>query len=751
MKVIFASLASALLLLVAESAAMTAKVSLSSHLKQRDDEQSADDESTTPVLKVLEMIGDLKKKILEEEHLQWTMYDTSTKRCDKKLKATSWAIKKDGRHKSEDDAVIESTTAIIDGRFSKVKALQYRLDMMNGDLTKLHKVREKERETFLALAKSCNDLIFLIERTIDVLERSRYKGELIQMKGTANLIEALDVMANASMVSTASPRELTALLQSSLASTNKDKDKDDDDDDDDDNALPKKAAYESKLKGTGSIMRTLTNLMEKVQKEVDDARLADLTSQKAYELQVQQSERKIKKQEDRLEAEKLFFSEAKEEKADAEGDLVIVKNQLDVDMKSKTEMEKFCLDEKEAFEASSNARKEEMVAVQKAEIAIGDAVGAPTMKRKADLRGNKVQLSFLQEKAEWFSFLQEKFEAASDSDMYVPHKMDFRAVRYVRKLAEDLHSDKLSMLSMRMANAIRHAARSRGRENPLKRVTKLIHDTIQKLYDEQNAEAAQWAFCNKEIKENEYNMKDKGEKLDKCQTKLDKKEAHLDKLQQTIEDIKEMDKQITKDYIAEKKLRAKRHAIYLETKAGDTKARDGVIAGREILERHYEHNAGTVVDSTDAKDNIIGFLEVIEADIVKNLAELEDIERQQVEDWEDYQQTYRLQKKTNERDIVHLSKEESDTWKDVFELRNEKRSLMSQLKLTNEYLIKMRKQCIVTPPTTHNQRIDKMNAEILGLEKALEILDTETLPAFLQESATTSRTVTGRSLRGVLS
>merc|ERR1719456_339004 len=102
---------------------------------------------------------------------------------------------------------------------------------------------------------------------------------MLQLKGATSIVQALDVMVQASAFSAADASRLTALVQSSSADSS------------DDVGAPDPAYYKSK---SGSIIETLASLLEKAKDQLADARQKETENINAYQLMKQSLEDEIK-------------------------------------------------------------------------------------------------------------------------------------------------------------------------------------------------------------------------------------------------------------------------------------------------------------------------------------------------------------------------------------------------------------------------------------------------------------------------
>merc|ERR1719436_523234 len=125
------------------------------------------------------------------------------------------------------------------------------------------------------------DVISTLERAIRILEREMQKGgaSMLQLKNAGNIAQALDVLVQASAITSADATKLTALVQSSQDSEN------------DDVGAPAAAVYKSH---SADIVETLTGLLEKAEEQLDEARKKETANRQNFEMVRQSLEDEIR-------------------------------------------------------------------------------------------------------------------------------------------------------------------------------------------------------------------------------------------------------------------------------------------------------------------------------------------------------------------------------------------------------------------------------------------------------------------------
>merc|ERR1719401_846253 len=175
---------------------------------------------------------------------------------------------------------------------------------------------------------------------------------MLQLRGVSSLTDALNVMAQASVLSSADASRLTALVQTQQGASN--------DDADAEPGAPAAAVYEGHSDG---IIGTLEGLTEKAESQLDKARKTETTSLHNFEMLKQSLTDAIEFANKDMDAAKKALAESQEKKAVAEGDLDVTSKDLAEDIKAKAALHQDCMTAAEEFELSTKSRGEELKAL----------------------------------------------------------------------------------------------------------------------------------------------------------------------------------------------------------------------------------------------------------------------------------------------------------------------------------------------------------------------------------------------------
>merc|ERR1719506_2423891 len=256
----------------------------------------------SPIEKVLEMISDLEKKVIGEGDVAQKAYDEFAEWCEDRSRNLGFEIKTGQGEAAELKASIEEETAASAALETKIEELSDDIKTDEADLDAATKIREKEAADFAAEEKELTTVIDMIERATSILSKEMAKSgaSMLQLKSASSITEALSVMVQASVLSSADASRLTALVQT------------DQGDSDSEMGAPAAQVYEGHSDG---IIGTLEGLTEKAEGQLDKARKAESTAVQNYQMLKQSLTDEIKFANKDMDKAKKSLAESQEKKA----------------------------------------------------------------------------------------------------------------------------------------------------------------------------------------------------------------------------------------------------------------------------------------------------------------------------------------------------------------------------------------------------------------------------------------------------
>jgi len=658
---------------------------------------SADVAQVNPVGKVIQLLSDLETKITGEGAAAQKLYEEFTEFCEERSANLGFELKTAKGQKADLEAVIAEEGALIDSLDEKIASLASEIAKDEADLKAATEIRAKEAADFAAEEKELMETIDTLGRAIGILEKH---ASLLQTKNAGNIAQALELVVQASALSSADAKQLTALVQSAQQSLNGDSEEG--------AGAPDAAVYEGH---SGDIVGTLQGLLDKAEDQLASTRKTETTNLHNFELMQQALEDEIKNGNKDMAKAKKDIAESSEKKAAAEGDLAQTDKSIKADTAALADLKEECESKAAAYEAEAKSRAEELKALGEAKKVISETTGGA--------EGLSYDLNQV-------SFLEVAGSASKTNEV----------VRFVRGLAETQHSPALAQLAVRMASVL-HARRAG--EDPFAKVKDLISDLIEKLESEAEADATHKAFCDKELKETKVKQADKNAEIQKLSTKIDGMAARSSQLKAEVAELEKALAELAAAQAAMDKLRGEENAAYVTGKADLEQGIAGIKAALKVLRDYYGKDDKSHEAAEGAGQGIIGLLEVIESDFSTGLTEMVATEKAAAVAYDKETKENEIEKTSNDQAVKYKTQEATDLDKAAAEASSDREGVSTELDAVMEYLASLEKQCIAKAET-FAERKRRFEAELAGLKEALKILEGEAV--LLQETSK-------RSLRAV--
>jgi len=643
--------------------------------------------AANPIDKVLQMLSDVKAKIIREGADAQKVYDEFAEFCEDRSRNLGFEIKTGKQEVKDLNAAIEKEAATSQSLTAQIEELSAAISTDEADLKAATEIRSKEKAAFQAEEKELTDVIGTLERAIGIVQKEMSKSgaSMMQLQSAGSVVQALSVMVQATSLSSADASKLTSLLQSQ------------DEDSSDSMGAPAAAVYKG---SSGGIIATMQDLFEKAEGQLEEARKTENKAAQAYEMLAQSLKDEIKYATADMNKAKKDLGASGEAKANAEGDLAVTTKDLDGDVATLSTLHQDCMKGAEDFEAETKSRGEELHALSTAAKIITEATAGA-----ADQSYGLEQVSFLQ------SSLTSSVDLAN-----------FEAVRFVRDLAHRQNSPALAQLATRMAQAMR--AGNQGGADPFAKVKGLIKNMIEKLLGDAQADATEHAFCTKEMAETEAKKSEKEATIDKLSTKIDSMTAKSGKLKEEVAELQKQLAALAKSQAEADRIRAEEKAAFDANSAEMEKGIEGVKAALKVLNEYYSKEGKAHSSADGAGSGIIGLLEVCEADFTKGLSEMVATERSAVSEYNQLSKANEIEKATKSQDEKYKTKNAKGLDKETAETNGDKATTQQELDAVLEYYKNLKGRC-VAKAESYGERVKRREAEIAGLKEALSILDGE--------------------------
>jgi len=632
---------------------------------------AAPTQAASPIEKILEMISDLQAKVIGEGKDAQAVYDEYAEWCEDRSTKLGFEIKTGKANVEALTATIEEETSSAAALSTKIEELSSDIQADEADLAAATKIRETEAADFAAEEKELTTVISMLERATSVLSKEMGGASMLQVKSASSIADALGVMVQASMISSADGSRLTALVQT----------------DDSEAGAPAAAVYES---ASGGIVGVLEGLTEKAEAQLDKARKAESTSVQNYQMLKQSLTDEVKFAEKDMAKAKKGLAESQEKKAAATGDLDSTSKDLAEDNTMKGTLHQDCMTSAEEFEVATKNRGEELNALATAKKVIQEATGGAA--------------------AQSYSFVQVSSSSSAPA-----------AVRFVRDLARKAKSPALAQLASRMSSAVKLGASS-DENDVFAKVKGLITDMISTLESEAADDATQKAYCDKELSEATAKQEDLTAASNKLSTKIAQDKSASIKLKQQVATLQKELAGMASAKAEADKLRAEENAAFTKNSAEMQQGVTGVQTALKVLKEYYAK--GSADSAQGAGSGIIGLLEVCESDFTKGLTEMTAEEETAAAEYKAYVKEDAVANVQKTQDAKYKTKEAAGLDKNVADLSGDLESVSDELGAVNSGLDKLKEMC-VAKPEPYAERKARRESELAGLKEALQILDSE--------------------------
>ena len=653
----------------------------------------------SPIAKTIELLEGLQSKIHAEAENGQKLYEEFTSYCDDQSSELIHAIKTGKADAERQSASIAHATAKIQGADSLIEDLAGKVSTNNADLKAATEIRDAEKADFEKSDQDLAETVDMLRRAVGIIEKEMNKGASLMQSGSMTAItSALQTLLDSNVVNSLNKAKVQALLQSNT-----------DMDDLQPGGAPAPDAYKSH---SGGILQTLEDMMEKAAAQRADGQKAEMLAAHNFELLAQKLSDEVADQEKQLKATKKAKAEAEEAKSIAEGDLSSTQKGLKEDEASLHDLQENCMVKATAYDVEKQERAEEIKALETATQILQEKTGAAS--------------------ARTYSFLQEKstIRAASKAA-----ETKNRVLAFVQKLANEDGTEALAQLLVRIKTTMGQA--ELDGDDPFAKVKGLIQDMIEKLVADAQKEASHKAFCDEEMSETKAKKEDKEDELDTLGTKIDQATAKIAKLKEEVATLEAELAEIARVQMEADKLRTNEKAAWGAAKVDFAQGLEGVRMALDVLRDYYASDDAFLQQptghskATGASTGIIGMLEVIESDFSKMLAEGQATEDQAQKEYDTLSKDNEVATATKTTEAEYKTKDSKETAARLAGLQDDKGVAEKEYSAIMEYWEKLQPMC-VAKPEPYAERKKRREAEIAGLKEALQILENESAPAFLQ-------------------
>jgi chromosome segregation ATPase len=573
---------------------------------------------------------------------------------------------------SELQATIEESSGSISALTAEIEELAGKISASEADLAKATEIRTSEKSAFEATEKELVETQDSLERALVMIKRNMgFMQGKAHKKNMDDLVTSLRTIVEASWISGDEKAKVQKLLQT--------------DDSDEDLTLQPQATTSSYESHGGGILDTLTELKDKAEVSLSQARKAEMEANHAYELLKQSIEMELSTMQKRMGA-------ATNERSSTEETMHAATEELEETKKSKAADEAYLADLKMDCSAKAKEWSERQKSVAEELSAIAKA---------KDILSSGVKM-----------FLQVK-RSTDDPDGAKRN----RVVSILRNLAQQGHVYALSQLA------------SEAQADGFAKVRGLIESMIDRLMKEAAEESDQKMFCDTELAKSRSKQKDLAAKVDMHSVRIEKSEAGKAKLAEAIKTLNTEIAEIDAGTKEATDLRTKEKTEFDASSAEYKQSADAVANAIQVLQSYYSQGsfvqAGQAPELGGAKSDIgstiISMLEVAESEFTELLAESTAAENAAVEAFEKLSTKSKLSRTAKIEEVKGKESETKTLEMNLLNYKEDKETTGKELDAVLEYLDKLKPQC-ETKVMSYAERKARREADIAGLKEALAIL-----------------------------
>lgn len=657
--------------------------------------------SANPINKVITMISRLQQSIIKEGDEAQKIYTEFAEMCEDRSRELHHDIKQSKRKSIELAATMEKAIADEVVFDEKINDKADGTSDAEDELKKAGAFRAKESSDFSSVEAELQTTISSIERAITVIEREGAGAggaSLTQLDAAQSITQVLQKMAEAESIDSDDAATLTSLVQST------------DFEGDEEVGAPSAASYKGQ---SGQIVETLEALLEKTQKQLQNARSGERNAANAYQMLKQSLDDKIKTLNREMADAKRSKAATAETQAVAKGNLEVTKKDHSEDEKELAELHHECLDQANSFEEGVASRGEELKALAEAKKIISSTSGGASKQTYA-----LAQTSFVQ--------VASKTQSSGSQALHI-----------VRKIAITYKSQAFMELANHIEKSIRYSGLSGA--SPFNKVRSMLGSMVDKLQKEAESEATKKDYCDKEMGESTSNRDDKVLQIEKLTTQLEVMTAASKTLRSEVGGLQKQLGEMAGTQAEMDKLRSEEKAIYNENKPVLEQGLEGIKGALTVLRDYYAQDKGSS-DGSGAATGIIGMLEVVESDFSKGIAAMISSEESAASEYAAATKENQVATATKRQDVKYKTAEYVSLDKSISESRSDRSGVRSELAAVQDYFAGIKKECVAAP-SSYEERKKRRESELAGLKEALETLGEAA--SFLQTGSQ------HRTLRGV--
>jgi len=650
-------------------------------------------ETATPVQKVIALLTGMLEKGKLNKHEEQVQFASYKQFCQDTASEKQKAIKEADEQVMILNADIQKRSADSVELGKEISEHDADEATWTGDKKASTKVRQIEKTDYDATHKSYSASIDALQRAVAMLKKQAHDRK--QAKGAFAQVGALK---NLDLIPKEAKRAIELFLSQADASEDLEA-----------AAAPDANGYEFQSHG---IVDMLSKLTEKFVDERSELEKGEMNAAHAYDMLMQDLTAQIDQAKTARGTAATNKAKALQDKADSSGSLQDTSSTRKVDSKYLSDLTAECTTKAGDFEERQELRGEELQTLEKAiEIIGGKSVGGAADKHLPALLSLSTRVS--------------SFAALRSADASQNINQE-RAAQFLRDEARHINSHILSTLSLKV------------REDPFKKVAKMIKDLIVRLMEEANEEAEHKGFCDSELAQNAQTRKEKTEQVETLHAEIDETQANMAQLGEDINSLSKQLADLAGAMADATKLRVSEKDENLATIRDAQDAQTAVAQALLVLKEFYAKSAeatalvqkrpsvfsapytGMGADS----GGVIGMIEVIQSDFARLESSTKAAEQSAQKSYDEFMTESKVDKASKNKDSEHKSSRKQDAAQSLATKSSNLEGTQKELDAALSYYDKLKPSC-VDAGSKYDDRVGRRKEEIQSLQEALKILNGE--------------------------
>eukprot|EP00933_Yihiella_yeosuensis_P044866 TRINITY_DN40145_c0_g1_i1.p1 TRINITY_DN40145_c0_g1~~TRINITY_DN40145_c0_g1_i1.p1 ORF type:complete len:768 (+),score=254.08 TRINITY_DN40145_c0_g1_i1:106-2409(+) len=736
----------------------------------------------TPTQKVVELLGQLSKKVLEEGKVEEKQFADYAKFCEKTIDEKKYYI--GGANQK-----IETLTAQMEAFKQDAASLETEIGELNETAAKLENqekkmdsARKEELKTYMTQAKEMHNSMSALTRAIQVLEASASQLEGDVASFAKVKMDASRVLDSATKISSLqmSTKDIEVLADLS-------------------EGLPKASNYKYK---SGDIVGMLKGMLTTFKENKQELDMLEVKNKGAYQnakmgltKQLKFTNRDISEKTlaraDKLEKEGAASTDNTETTQARDAEVGFVQA-LEEDCKMKADIAKQRTEtrqgELKALKQASDKLAEMGVALlqqhAKASVTVeketattiedeqtddsqDDDAAAPSQAEKdaqaeleADSSESEGVYSFLQLRGSMRLGAKAKAKAKARAHSKKSHK-SHKSKSQTKRMSAEIQQRLVSLLfehatQLKSSMLSRAAQRIKGADNFVE-VRLVIGDLIKRMEASAKAEANTKADCDSMISKHTKNRDDFMGFIENKKTFIDQTDAEVRRLTKEIQQLNTESSETQKELEEATKLRAEEKATNTKTLEDSKAGEEGTTFALDVLGKFYESNAfvqesssepkkdlysGAVLDSSgksladmapkvaseeykgdqEGSGGLLGMLDVLHSDFVRTVARTEAAETKAEEEFTKLKEESEKELESNSKELEDKTIAITEGSEKLVKAREELKEKEEELVVTQDELDKLKGMCTQGEESYESKRLHRQQ-EIETLEESIKLLN----------------------------